>query len=180
MQMSRNIPALILTGIILADALIAAKAEETNNRDVAAGSSIGAAQQFEALSPDAMIAVNGERMTKREFLTRKARERAEMVQKIIEMREESRQLVEAKRRAFLATQQAKLDEANAVARVAAQRLRAQETVARAPDYNARVLQGVELLKRAKTASPEELARIQAQAREILNSVDPDAAERPAH
>jgi hypothetical protein len=175
-----KIPAPIFAAIIVAGSLIAAQAQDkTSDGGAAPVGSMTAAQQFEALRSDATIAVNGERMTKREFMTRKARERAEMAEKLIDMQAESKALFEAKRRAFLATQQAKLDETNAVAQAAAQRLRAREAAARAQDYDARVQQGIELLKHAQTASPEELAQMQAQAREILKSVDPEAAKRLA-
>jgi hypothetical protein len=180
MRMSPKISAAILAAVIVAVAPVAAKAQDKTIGDAVAPTvSITAAQQFGALPADAMIAVNGERMTKLEFLTRRARQRAEMMQKIIDMQSESKALAEAKRGAFFATQHAKLAEANAAAQAAAQRWRAQEAAGRPPDYDARVEQGIALLKRAKTASPEELAQMQIQAREIVKSVDPEAAKQLA-
>jgi hypothetical protein len=67
-------------------------------------------------------------------------------------------------------------EANKVTQATAQRPQAQQLARRPPDYDARVQQGIALLEHAKTASPEEIAQMQIQAAEILQSLDPDAAK----
>lgn len=170
--------AILAIAIVAFGLSVTTKAEDrTSDNPVASSTSISAERQFEALSPDSVIVVGGERMIKREYLARQARLRAEMVQKTIDMGAAAKALLESKQHAFLVSERAKLEAENAIARAAAQQVRARELAARAPDYDARVQQAIQLLQRAEAASPSEIAQMQNEARDILKVLDPAAARK---
>jgi len=57
--------------------------------------------QFKALSPDAMIEVDGERMTKREFFERRTKALEKALSNLQEIRAKAEAELEARREAFL-------------------------------------------------------------------------------
>jgi hypothetical protein len=69
-------------------------------------------QTFEALAPDAMIEVYGERMTKREFIVHQQNAIKERAQRLEESRARATTKFEANRKAFLDREKAKLEEDN--------------------------------------------------------------------
>jgi hypothetical protein len=69
-------------------------------------------QTFEALAPDATIEVNGERITKREFIARRQSVIKEIAQKMQERNARAEAEFAAHRKAFLDSEKAKLEEDN--------------------------------------------------------------------
>jgi hypothetical protein len=175
MRMSRKLPILLLAAAFVG--LVAtAQAEDTGNSALPTSN---LKEQFEALSLDAAIVVRGEKLTKREFLTRNTNAAAAMKKKIEDAQAQAKAQFEAKRKALLDSEQAKLDDANKKARAAAKKLLAEATAGHTPDYSARIQQATALLERAKTAQPEEAAQIESQAKELLKIIDPEAAKKLA-
>jgi hypothetical protein len=79
-------------------------------------------QQFEALAPDVTIEVNGAQVTKREFMARRN-------QAIEEAKARAKTKFEARRKAFLDGERAKLEEANKKVRAEIDRLIAEDAAA---------------------------------------------------
>src|SRR5215469_10732595 len=79
-------------------------------------------EQFETLSPDAVIEIDGERISKREFIERRTKALEQAINKMREMRAKSEAEFEARRKAFLDAEQAKLGEANEKVQAEAERL----------------------------------------------------------
>jgi hypothetical protein len=136
-------------------------------------------EQFEQLSPDAMIDVNGQRLTKRLFLQQNAAATDRVTKRITELQAEAQARFEARRKAFLDAEQAKLDESQkktmAVAKVLFDQLKAR----RPANYDDLVKQGIALRQRAQANPPPneaDAADIEKQGRELLKALDPESAK----
>jgi hypothetical protein len=129
-------------------------------------------QQFEALPPTAIIEIDGRRLSKAEFLTR--REMA--IRKAFETMKEKRSRVAAEfaaqRQSFLDQEKAKLDAANRKVRDEVDRLRAADAALHGPNWEARRDQATALLKQAATAAPLEQSRLEKQAADLLAPTRP--------
>lgn len=131
-------------------------------------------EQFEALAPNGMIVVNGQTMTKQQFLAQVASGTAEMSKKLQEAQAQAKAAFASRRKAFLDDRQSKLDAANKQAMASAASLLAQATAGRPANFDDSVTQANALLRRAETASPSEAAYIENQSRTLLQTLDPDA------
>lgn len=105
-------------------------------------------EQFEALSPDAMIDFNGPKMTKREFAARQQKAAEDAARMIVEMREHNKDQFEAFVRRKLDFDKARLAEANKRVQAEVERLRSADAAARRPDWEARKKKAFELLGQA--------------------------------
>lgn len=174
--MSSKVSILLLALAVLAPLAVAAQAEDKPSSTALPSSSTITKEQFEALGPNDMIEVNGQRMTKQQFLTQVESAAAATIKKIQDARAQAKTRFEAKRKAFLDGEQAKLNDANAKAQAAAKPLLDQATAGRPTNFDASVAQAQALLKRAATASPSDTAEIESQASALLKIIDPEAAK----
>jgi hypothetical protein len=166
--------AVLLPAAAVIGLLAEAKAEDGASGSSALPINNMTKEQFEALSPNATIVVRGESLTKQEFLARNSSAADAMNKKAEDARAQAKARFEAKRKAFLDGEQAKLDDANKQVETAAKKLLDQATAGRPPDYDSRIQQGAVLLERAKTARPDEAAEIESQASDLLKVLDPEA------
>jgi hypothetical protein len=159
----------------VAAALVFGCAARASAEDKASPSSVipGSAltrDQFKALSPDAMIEVDGERMSKREFIERRTKALEKALSNVQEMRAKAEAELEARRKAFLEAEKAKLEEANKKVRAEVERLVADDDAAHGPNWEARKKQAAALLKEAATASPNQRSQLEKKASDLLSSV----------
>jgi hypothetical protein len=144
-------------------------------------STIVTKDQFEALGPDAMIEANGQRLTKQLFLQQNAAAAAAMAKRIPELKAEAKARFEARRKACLDAQQAKLDDARKKTLALANLFLDQAKAGRPANYDDLFQQGIALLHRAEAnPPPSEAAEIEKQERELLKVLDPEAAKEPAN
>jgi hypothetical protein len=169
--------------LLLAVAVVApadiAQAEDKSIVNPAPSMSTMTKEQFEALSPNATIEFNGQIMKKQEFVARNVSAATALKRKIEDARKETKTRFEAKRKAFLDGEQAKLDYANKQVWAAARKLQAQATAGRSGDLDARIQQAIALLERGKTAPASDAAQIESQERELLKVLDPGASKKLA-
>ena len=124
-------------------------------------------EQFKALPPDAVIEIDGKRMTKREFIASREKALEQAINKMKEMRTTTENQFEVRRKAFLDAEQAKLEEANKKVEDEVARLVAADAAAHGPNWEARKKQAANLLQQAKSASPMERSTLEKQAADLL-------------
>jgi hypothetical protein len=129
-------------------------------------------EQFKALPADAMIEIDGERMSKREFIERRRKALEQAVNKMQEMRAKAEVEFETRRKAFLDAEKAKLDEANKKVQAEAARLVAADAAAHRPNWEARKKEAAALLNEAATASASQRSQLEKKASDLLSSVSP--------
>ncbi len=173
--MSSKISILLLALAVLAPSAIA-QAEDKPSSTAPPSPSTITKEQFETLGPNDIIEVNGQRMTKQQFLTQVETAAAAALKKGQDAQAQAKTRFEAKRKAFLDGEQAKLNDAKAKAQAAAKPLLDQATARRPANYDASVAQAIALLKRAATASPSDASEIESQASALLKIIDPEAAK----
>jgi hypothetical protein len=175
MRMSSRASILLLAVAVLAPSAIAQAKDKPSSAALPSPSTI-TTEQFEALGPNDMIEVNGQRMAKQQFLTRVETAAVATQNKVPDAQAQAQARFEARRKAFLDDQQAKLNDAKGKAQAAAKPLLDQATAGRPANYDASVAQATALLKRAASASPSDAAEIESQAGALLKIIDPEAAK----
>jgi len=113
-------------------------------------------EQFEALPPDALIDLNGERITKHDFLARTTKALEEATQRSQEANSRAEDEFEQRRKTFIDDQNAALAEANEKIN----RLVAADTSAHGADWLTRKKQAAELINQAENAPPGERSRLE--------------------
>jgi hypothetical protein len=173
--MSPRASILLLALVVLAPSAIAQAEDKPNSTALPSPSTI-TKEQFEALGPNDIIEVNGQRMTKQQFLTQVETAAAAALKKAQDAQAQAKTRFEAKRKAFLDSEQAKLNDAKAKAQAAAKPLLDRAIAGRPANFDASVAKAQALLKRAATAPPSDAAEIESQASALLKILDPEAAK----
>jgi hypothetical protein len=124
-------------------------------------------EQFKALAPDAVIEINGERITKSAFEARNAKALEEAAKNMQDLRARSLAEFEARRKVLIDKQKAAQAEANQKFEAEVNRLVAADTAAHGPNWEARKKQAAELLHRAESAAPIERSTLEKQAADLL-------------
>jgi hypothetical protein len=124
-------------------------------------------EQFKALSPDAVIEIGGERISKREFIERRTKAVEQAISEMQEERVKAETEFEAKRKAFLDAERAKLEEANKKVEAEVARLVAADAAAHGPNWEARKKQAADILEQAKRATPTRRSALEKQAADLL-------------
>ena len=124
-------------------------------------------EQFVALAPNAVIDFGGERITKSEFLARRNQELEQVVKAINESKAHPQSEFEARRKALLDRETAKLADANKKVEAEVSRLSAADAAAHGPNWEARRKQAADLLAKANRATPEEGSALLKQAADLL-------------
>lgn len=145
----------------------AAGAEHQGGSSSVISASALTGEQFKALSPDAVIEIDGERMTKREFIERRTKALEQAIDKVKEIRTEAETQFEARRKAFLDAEQAKLEQANKKIENEVAQLVAADDAAHGPNWEARKKQALDILQRARRATPLERSALEKQAADLL-------------
>lgn len=124
-------------------------------------------KQFMALKPNAVIDFGSERITKAEFLARRNRELEQVAKAINEAKARSQSQFEARRKALLDAEKAKLAETNKKVEAEVASLSAADAAAHGPNWETRRRQAADLLTKAGTATPEERSALLKQAADLL-------------
>ena len=157
-----------IAAALVCGSFVAANAQE---KPANAASAISAKdltpEQFQALAPDAVIEINGERLTKSAFQARNLKTVEEAAKQIQDLRARSLAAFEAQRKALIDKRNAALAEANKKVEDEVNRLMAADTAAHGPNWEARKKQAAELIDRAKSATPTERSTLEKQAADLL-------------
>jgi len=157
-----------ITAALICGSLVAANAQE---RPATAAAAISAKdltpEQFKALAPDAVIEINGERITKSAFQARNAKAIEEAAKQVQDLRTRLQTQFEARRKTLVEKQKAALAEANTKFEAEVNRLVAADAAAHGPNWEARKKQAAELLHRAENATPTERSALEKQAADLL-------------
>ena len=124
-------------------------------------------QQFEALPPTAMIEVDGQRMSKEEFLKRRLTDLNRAIKQMEDWKSRAEAEFAAYRKAFLDGEKAKLDEANKKVHAEVDRLLAADAAAHGPEWDARKKQAAALLTNSAAADPQQRSQLEKQAADLL-------------
>jgi hypothetical protein len=158
----------LITAALVCGSLVAANAQE---KPANAASAIFAKEltreQFQALAPDAVIDINGERITKSAFQARNIKAVEEAAKHVQDLRARSLTEFDARRKALIERQQAALAEANKKVEAEVARLVAADAAAHGPNWQARKKQAAELLDQAARATPTERSALEKQAADLL-------------
>jgi hypothetical protein len=163
--------------VTVAAALVLIWAATAGAEDKAGSSSVFPAsaltrEEFKALSPDAMIEIDGERITKREFILRRTKALERAIKNMQELRAKAEAEFEARRKAFLDDEKAKLEEGNKKVEAEIARLVAADAATRGPNWEARKKQAAALLKEAESAPPDQRSQMEKKASDLLSSTSP--------
>ncbi len=145
----------------------AAGAENKSSSTSVISASALTGEQFKALSPDAVIEVDGKRMTKRNFIEGRTKALEQAINKMKEIRTKAEADFEARRKAFLDAEQAKLEEANKKVEDEVTRLVAADATAHGANWEGCKKQALDILQQAKGATPMERSRLEKQAADLL-------------
>ena len=143
---------------------------EDQQLSTAAAASALTPQQFEALPPNAVIEVDGRRITKEVFLSRREAALNRAFDKMKAQRARAAAEFAAARKAFLDGETAARDEANKKVFAEMERLRAADAEQHGPNWDARREQAASLLTQAASTGPQEQARLEKQAADLLAPV----------
>ena len=124
-------------------------------------------QQFEALPPTAIIEIDGRRLTKEAFLSRREAALDRAFDRMKAQRIRAAAEFAAARKTFLASEKMTLDEANKKVFAEAERLRSTDADQHGPNWDARRAQATALLKLAASADPVDRSRLEKQAADLL-------------
>jgi hypothetical protein len=124
-------------------------------------------EQFVALPQNAVIDFGSERITKSEFLARRNRELEQAVKAMNEAKAHRQTEFEARRKALLDRESAKLADANKKVEAEVTRLSTADAAAHGPNWEARRKQAADLLAKADKATPEERSALVKQAADLL-------------
>jgi hypothetical protein len=169
--MARTSIALTVSALLWSCAL-SANAEETTPKTLNAPAVFSVTtmtpQQFEALPPDAVLEINGKRVTKRELTTRKQQAYDAAMKKMQEARARAEAEFAAHRKALLDAQEANLKENNQKIQAEIDRLVAVDNAAHGSDWQARKKQAADLLQQAaKASSPQEREQLEKRAADLV-------------
>ncbi len=124
-------------------------------------------EQFQALPPDAVIEINGERITKSEFQARNTKAVEEAAKRLPELQARGKAAFEAQRKALLDKRAAALAEANKKVEAEVAKLVAADAAAHGPNWEARKKQAADLFEKAAKATPTERSELLKQAADLL-------------
>jgi hypothetical protein len=150
----------------------AAGAEDKASSSSAISANALTQEQFKALSPNAMIEIDGARMTKREFIDSRLKALEQAINKMRDARANTEAKFGAERKAFLDGESAKLEEANKKADAEIARLVAADGAAHGPNWEARKNEAAALLKQAATAPIDQRSQLEKKASDLLSSTGP--------
>ena len=173
MRMVMRSNAVLALIAVLGGYAVPARAEDQQLPTVAAASAL-TPQQFEALPPTAVIEIDGRRITKELFLSRREAALDRTFDKMKAQRGRAAAEFAVARKAFMDGEKATLDEANRKVLAEVERLRSADAERHGPNWDARREQAASLLKQAASADPLEQSRLEKQAADLL---DP-ASARP--
>ncbi len=156
-----------------AAALVLGVVAASGAEDKASSSSVASAnaltpEQFKALSPDAMIEIDGERMTKGAFIESRTKALEQAINQMRDAKAKSEAAYEAQRKAFLDGETAKLEEANKKVEAEIARLLAADAAAHGPNWESRKNEAAALLKDAATAPPDQRPQLEKKASDLLS------------
>jgi hypothetical protein len=155
----------------IAAALICGCAATAGAEDKASSSATPASaltqEHFKALSPDAMIEIGGERMSKREFIDRRTKALERAFNEMHEAMAKGEAEFGARRKAFLDAERAELEEANKRVEAEVARLVADDAAAHGPNWEARKKQAADLFEIAAKATPVERSALLKQGADLL-------------
>lgn len=158
----------LIVGAVLCNRVLPTSAEETRNAPPALSITTPTPQQFEALPLDAVLEINGERVTKREFLARRQRAYDATIKSVQEARARAEAEFVAHRRIFFDAQEAKLRENNQKVQAEIDRLIAADNAAHGPGWQTRKRQAADLLQQAaKESSPHDREQLEKRAADLL-------------
>jgi hypothetical protein len=157
--------------LVLGWAAMAGAEEKASSSSVVPASAL-TREQFKALAPDAMIEIDGERISKREFIERRVKALEKSANQAREMKAKAEAELEARCMAFLDAEKAKLEEANKKVEAEIARLVAADAAAHGPNWEAHKKQAAALLKEAETAPPDQRSQLEKKASDLLSSVSP--------
>jgi hypothetical protein len=172
MRMVMRSNAVLALIAVLGGYAVPARAEDQQVPTVAAASAL-TPQQFEALPPTAVIEIDGRRITKEMFLSRREAALDRTFNKMKAQRGRAASEFALARKA-MDGEKATLDEANRKVLAEVERLRSGDAERHGPNWDARREQAASLLKQAASADPLEQSRLEKQAADLL---DP-ASARP--
>ena len=159
-----------IAAMLLCGSLLAANAQE-QEKSATASAAISAKdltrEQFQALAPDAVIEINGERITKRDFQARNVKAVEESAEQLRDLRARSLAEFEARRKAVTDKRKAALAEANKKVEDEIHRLVAADAAMYGPNWEVRKKQAAELLHQAEGAAPTERSALEKQAADLL-------------
>ncbi len=158
-----------VTVALFCGSLLAAGAAEEKSANPAAAIAAKdlTREQFQALPPEAVIEINGERIAKSTFQARNRKAVEEAAKRLPELRARARAQSDARRKALLDERAAELAQANKKAEAEVARLVAADAARRGLNWEARKKQAADLLERAANASPIERSELEKQADELL-------------
>jgi hypothetical protein len=157
-----------ITAMLVCGAVIAANAQEKPANAAAAISAKDLTrEQFQALAPDVMIEINGERVTKNAFQARNTKAVEEAAKHVQDLRARSQTEFEARRKVLIEKQKAVLAEANKKVEDEVDRLVSAAVAAHGPDWEVRKKQAAELLDQAARATPTERSALEKRAADLL-------------
>ncbi len=157
-----------VTAALLCSSLVAANAQDKIANEASAISAKELTrEQFQALAPDAVIEINGERITKSAFQERNAEGLEEAAKQLQDIRAQSLAAFEARRKALLDKQAAVLAEANKKVETEVAKLVAADAAHHGPNWEARKKQAADLLDQAAKAAPAERSALEKRAADLL-------------
>jgi hypothetical protein len=124
-------------------------------------------EQFRELAADAVIEINGERITKSAFQARAMKAVEEAAKRLPALRARAKTESEARRKALLNKRAAALAEANKKVEAEVSRLVSADAAAHGPDWEVRKKRVADLLDQAAKASPTERSALEKQADDLL-------------
>lgn len=160
----------IASALVLTWAAPAGAEEKANSSSVNSANAL-TPEQFKALPPDAMIEIDGERMTKGAFIESRTKALEQAINQMRDAKAKSEGAYEARQKAFLDDQAAKLDEANKKVEAEIARLLAADAAAHGPNWESRKSQAAALLKDAATEPPDQRSQLEKKASDLLSPAD---------
>ena len=157
-----------ITPVVLCGSAVATNAQEKPADEVSAISAKDLTrEQFLALAPDAVIEINGERITKSAFQERNAKGLEEAARQLQDIRARAQVAFNAWRKALLDQRKAAIAEANKKAEAEVAKLVAADAAKHGPNWEARKKQAADLFERAAKATPTERSDLLKQAADLL-------------
>jgi hypothetical protein len=158
-----------ITAALLCNFLVAASnaQEKSTNEASAVSAKDLTREQFQALAPDAVIEINGERITKGAFQARNVKAAEEAVKQLQDIRARALAAFEARRKALLDQRAAALAESNKKVEAEITKLVDADAAKHGPDWEARKKQAADLFEKAAEATPTERSELLKQAADLL-------------
>jgi hypothetical protein len=162
-----NVVVAVVAALACSRAASAQAQDQTGRPSVPASVPALTPQQFGALPPTAVIEVDGKRITKEAFQTRREAALNRAFDSMKAQRSRAAAEFAAARKSFLDGEKTKLDEANKKVQAELDRLRSADAAQHGPNWDARREQAAALLKQAAAADPVEQSRLEKQAADLL-------------